>query len=272
MWSAGVQREMPLGFVIDVTYVGRRGRNLQRELNINQLPAGTVQANPGVNSAALRPYKGYGVIRRVGERRPLEVQQPAGQRRPPLQERLQVRPRLHARPLGGQRERQARRALQRLRRFRLLGQLELRSPPRVQLLLHLRPAVLQGAERAGRRSAGRLADHRLDVHAHRHAAVGDAQATTSPASATPSRSRGTWSAIRRRTRTSSSRNGAAADQNYWFNPNAYVAAGRRHVQHQRAAEQHLQPRPVPVGHRAVQERERRGDEVQRSSAPRSSTS
>jgi hypothetical protein len=63
MWSAGVQREVPLGFVVDVTYVGRRGLYLQRERNINQLPAGTLQANPGVNIAALRPYKGYGAIR-----------------------------------------------------------------------------------------------------------------------------------------------------------------------------------------------------------------
>jgi carboxypeptidase family protein len=63
MWSAGVQREVPLGFVVDVTYVGRRGLYLQRERNINQLPAGTLQANPDVNIAALRPYKGYGAIR-----------------------------------------------------------------------------------------------------------------------------------------------------------------------------------------------------------------
>jgi hypothetical protein len=63
MYSAGVQRDAPWGFVVDATYVGRKGRNLQREININQLRAGTTQANPGVNSAALRPYKGYGVIR-----------------------------------------------------------------------------------------------------------------------------------------------------------------------------------------------------------------
>jgi hypothetical protein len=63
VWSTGVQREVPLGFVVDVTYVGRRGLYLQRERNINQLQAGTVQANPGVNIAALRPYKGYGAIR-----------------------------------------------------------------------------------------------------------------------------------------------------------------------------------------------------------------
>jgi hypothetical protein len=63
MWSAGVQREVPFGFVMDVTYVGRRGLYLQRERNINQLLPGTLQANPGVNIAALRPYRGYGAIR-----------------------------------------------------------------------------------------------------------------------------------------------------------------------------------------------------------------
>jgi hypothetical protein len=63
MYSAGVQREMPWGFVVDATYVGRLGRNLQREVNINQLLPGTRQANPDVNQDYLRQYKGYGVIR-----------------------------------------------------------------------------------------------------------------------------------------------------------------------------------------------------------------
>src|SRR5439155_4533072 len=45
-WATGVQREMPFGFVLDVTYVGRLGRYLQRERNINQLLPGTLQANP----------------------------------------------------------------------------------------------------------------------------------------------------------------------------------------------------------------------------------
>jgi hypothetical protein len=63
MWSTGVQREVPFGFIVDVTYVGRRGLYQPRERNINQLQPGTVAANPGVNIAALRPYKGYGVIR-----------------------------------------------------------------------------------------------------------------------------------------------------------------------------------------------------------------
>ena len=63
MWATGIQREIPFGFILDVTYVGRRGLYLPRERNINQLLPGTVAANPGVNIAALRPYKGYGVIR-----------------------------------------------------------------------------------------------------------------------------------------------------------------------------------------------------------------
>jgi len=63
MWSAGVQREIPLSFIMDITYVGRRGLYLQRERDINQALPGTAQANPGVNIAALRPYKGYGTIR-----------------------------------------------------------------------------------------------------------------------------------------------------------------------------------------------------------------
>jgi len=63
MWSAGVQREIPFGIVLETNYVGRRGLYLQRERNINQLQPGTLQANRGVNIAALRPYKGYGAIR-----------------------------------------------------------------------------------------------------------------------------------------------------------------------------------------------------------------
>ena len=61
MWSAGVQREVPFGFIVDVTYVGRRGLYLPRERNINQLRPGT--CNPQVNIAAQRPYKGYGLLR-----------------------------------------------------------------------------------------------------------------------------------------------------------------------------------------------------------------
>ena len=63
MWSVGIQRQLPWKIVMDVNYVGRQGRFLQRERNVNQLLPGTIQANPGVNIAALRPYKGYGALR-----------------------------------------------------------------------------------------------------------------------------------------------------------------------------------------------------------------
>ena len=63
-WSLSVQRELPFDVAADVTYVGRVGTHLQRERNLNQLPPGTIQANPGVNPNALRPYLGFATIRR----------------------------------------------------------------------------------------------------------------------------------------------------------------------------------------------------------------
>jgi hypothetical protein len=65
MWSAGVQRELPGQFTVDVTYVGRAGAYLPRERNVNQLPEGTLNLpqNAGKNIAALRPFLGYGAIR-----------------------------------------------------------------------------------------------------------------------------------------------------------------------------------------------------------------
>jgi hypothetical protein len=62
-WSLSFQRELPLDMALDVTYVGRMGTHLQRERNINQLAPGTIQANRNINPNALRPYKGFGVIR-----------------------------------------------------------------------------------------------------------------------------------------------------------------------------------------------------------------
>jgi hypothetical protein len=61
--SLAVQRELPYSMVVDVAYVGTIGTHQQRELNINQLQPGTTQANPGINTNALRPYQGFGLIR-----------------------------------------------------------------------------------------------------------------------------------------------------------------------------------------------------------------
>lgn len=62
-YNLTIQRELHFDTSVEVGYVGRIGLYLQRERNINQLPPGTLQANPGVNPDALRPYRGFGVIR-----------------------------------------------------------------------------------------------------------------------------------------------------------------------------------------------------------------
>ena len=62
-WNVTVERELGFSTVFSASYVGRRGIYGQREKNINQPTIGTIQANPGVNVNALRPYKGFGPIR-----------------------------------------------------------------------------------------------------------------------------------------------------------------------------------------------------------------
>jgi hypothetical protein len=61
-WNTTFQREIVRGTTVEVGYVERRGLHNQRKRNINQLLPGTVQANPGINANALRPYLGYGVL------------------------------------------------------------------------------------------------------------------------------------------------------------------------------------------------------------------
>jgi hypothetical protein len=61
-WNATLDRELPGAMRGTVSYVGRSAANLERARNINQLQPGTIQANPGVNPNALRPYLGFGSI------------------------------------------------------------------------------------------------------------------------------------------------------------------------------------------------------------------
>jgi len=61
-WNVTFERELPWSTKVEVGYVGRRGVHNQRKRNINQLTPGTLQANPGINVNALRPYKGFGSI------------------------------------------------------------------------------------------------------------------------------------------------------------------------------------------------------------------
>lgn len=62
MWNASYEVALPAQMLLNVGYVGRHGYNSTRFININQMFPGTVQANPGVNQNALRPYRGYGSV------------------------------------------------------------------------------------------------------------------------------------------------------------------------------------------------------------------
>ncbi len=61
-WNVTFQREMFWNSVLSVAYVGHRGYHGWDVYDINQAPAGSLQANPGVNINLLRPYKGYAAI------------------------------------------------------------------------------------------------------------------------------------------------------------------------------------------------------------------
>ena len=61
-WNVTVDRQLPWQNTVQLSYVGRSATNLERARNINQLQPGTIQANPGVNANALRPFKGFGTI------------------------------------------------------------------------------------------------------------------------------------------------------------------------------------------------------------------
>ncbi|MGA8593819.1 MAG: carboxypeptidase regulatory-like domain-containing protein [Bryobacteraceae bacterium] len=61
-WNFTFQRELFWNSVLSVAYVGHRAYHGWDVYDINQVPAGTLQANPGVNINALRPYKGFAVI------------------------------------------------------------------------------------------------------------------------------------------------------------------------------------------------------------------
>jgi Carboxypeptidase regulatory-like domain/TonB-dependent Receptor Plug Domain len=61
-WNFTVQRQIFFKSILEVAYVGHRGLNLPEVFDINQPQVGALQANPGVNVNALRPYPGYASI------------------------------------------------------------------------------------------------------------------------------------------------------------------------------------------------------------------
>jgi hypothetical protein len=61
-WNVTAEHEFSNVVTFTLSYVGRRGYHLEQLANVNQLQPGTIQANPGVNPDALRPYRGYSTI------------------------------------------------------------------------------------------------------------------------------------------------------------------------------------------------------------------
>ena len=249
-YSAGVQRQMPFGFVVDVTYVGRQGRNLQRERNINQASAGTIQRNPGINIAALRPYKGYGVIR--------------------LSEH-EATSKYNSLQIGV--DRRYRNGFKFGAAYTLGKSMDDGSSRRDVLFNNyddsgywVRPASIaatsstsitsttcpsSGSDDDPGKDAWWLADLGLDLHAHRHASLGYShgrhrrrrrrlRAALQPGEQSVGRrQRGVLSRRRRR-------------HELLVQPGGLCGSRGRHVR-QRAAQRHLRSGPVPVGRRGVQE-------------------
>ena len=166
----------------------------------------TLQANPGVNIAALRPYKGYNVIRLAensGNSSYNSLQISADRR---YQNGLKVG---FAYTLGKSEDNASNKRTSSGTPTTTpiyLGAVGLRPPARAERLLHLRPAVLARPDHADAQPARRLAGRparRSSARARRSRCFAP---TTSPAWATAdSASRTTWSATPTRARTRSSR-------------------------------------------------------------------
>ena len=61
-YTLSFQRELPMGFLLDVAYVGNTAQNLLRLHNINQLPLNAIYQYPAINPNGLRPYPGLSAI------------------------------------------------------------------------------------------------------------------------------------------------------------------------------------------------------------------
>ncbi len=63
-WNLSVERELPFNTVVGIAYVGRRGLHGQFQSNLNQAPAGSVAAAAAakLNINSYRPFAGYAPI------------------------------------------------------------------------------------------------------------------------------------------------------------------------------------------------------------------
>ena len=96
--SVGIQREVPFGFTLDASYVGRKGLLLTAKTQPQPvLPGHSEHARASQQSDPT----GLGVIRARRERGALKVQQLPDQRQPRLTQWLKGGRRVHARGVGG---------------------------------------------------------------------------------------------------------------------------------------------------------------------------
>ncbi len=61
-WSLNIEHKFGKNTLLSAGYIGSSAANLSYQQDTNQLLPGTLQANPGVNVNALRPYLGYADI------------------------------------------------------------------------------------------------------------------------------------------------------------------------------------------------------------------
>jgi Carboxypeptidase regulatory-like domain len=59
-YSIGIQRQLPLMTVVDLSYVGNRGRHLSFSRELNYLPPEQVALHQGVDTRPFLPYRGLG--------------------------------------------------------------------------------------------------------------------------------------------------------------------------------------------------------------------
>jgi len=64
-WNVTLQQELPYKASFQIAYVGARGNHNWDVFDINQPAVGSLTANPGINTAYLRPYKGYSFIQQA---------------------------------------------------------------------------------------------------------------------------------------------------------------------------------------------------------------
>ena len=254
MWSAGVQREMPFGFVVDATYVGRRGRLPAARARHQPAAAGHLQANPGVNTDCLRPYKGYGVIRlsenagysnynACRSARTAATRTGSSSAWPTRSSHSEDNASGKRDVLFNAFDDSGYWGNSSFDRRHVFNFYYIYDLPFFSQQNSIVSRVLGGWQISGatfmRTGTPLWVTETTDI-----AGVGDAFAQ--PYNQVGDPTGGREPAVL---------GGRAADQNFWFNPRAFTRAGGRHLR-QRAAVRHLQPRAVSVGHRVVQERRR----------------